>query len=80
MTNKQNILLFIIDLRGMKGLLEILRGRTQEQFNLIHLNYSQSVYQGSGTVPEQEAFTFKFSFLKECSVLGGVVSLSYKTE
>ena len=49
------------------------------QCNPMHVNCSQSIYQVSGTPPEQEASTFKFSALKEFSVLGGDVSLPYKT-
>lgn len=50
------------------------------QPNLIHLNSSQSIYQLSGTAPEQEGLTLKFSVLKEFSVKEGDVSLWYKAE
>lgn len=78
MTNKQNSSLFIIDLRGMKGLFGTLRDRLQ-QLSTIQSNSFELLTEYLPSIGYCTR-TLKFSALKEFSVLGGDVSLSYETE
>lgn len=79
MTNKQNSSVFIIDLRGMRGLFGTLRDRLQEQLSAIQSNSFELLTEYLPSI-RYCTRTFKFSALKEFPVLGGDVSLSYETE